>query len=111
MRPEALFHLDKTAMSIYGFDTRSLAQAIANRLEGAAASTMKNEAGDTDIRVKVAHGFTDVSSLGEMMFRSPTGARVSLGTLAEIELSRGPREIVRRRQSECYVLADLDAVP
>ncbi len=110
--PEALLHLDKTAMSIYGFDTRSLAQAIANRLEGAAASTMKNEAGDTDIRVKVAHGFTDVSSLGEMMFRSPTGARVSLGTLAEIELSRGPREIVRRRQERvAYVLADLDRVP
>jgi len=109
--PEALLHLDKTAMAFYGFDTRSLASAVSDRLEGTVASTMKNEAGDTDIRVRVTHDQETVSALREMVFQSPTGARVPLGTLAEITLHRGPREIVRRRQERvAYVMADLDRI-
>jgi len=110
--PEALLHLDPTAMAFYGFDTRTLAGAIANRLQGTDASTIKNEAGDVTIRVKVDYGQSTVSALSEMIFRSPTGARVPLGSLARIELHRGPREIVRRKQERvAYVMADLDRIP
>lgn len=109
--PEALLHLDNTAMAAYGFDTRSLASAVSDRLQGSVASTMKNESGDTDIRVRITKEQETVSALKEMVFQSPTGARVPLGALAEIAVHRGPREIVRRRQERvAYVMADLDRI-
>ncbi len=110
--PEALLYLDPTAMAIYGFDTRSLATAISNRLQGSVASNLKSDAGDLDIRVRVGDEADSVSELRTMIFQSPTGARVPLGNLADIRVERGPREIVRRRQERvAYVMADLDRIP
>lgn len=110
--PEARLYLDPTALSVQGFTPAGLASAISDRLQGKVSSTLKTEAGDVDIRVKVDTAEGAVDALRGMLFQSPTGAKVSLGSLADIRVQRGPREIVRNRQERtAYVMADLDRIP
>lgn len=110
--PEARLYLDSTALSVQGFTPAGLASAISDRLLGKVSSTLKTEAGDVDIRVKVDTAEGSVEALRGMLFQSPTGAKVSLGSLADIQVQRGPREIVRNRQERtAYVMADLDRIP
>lgn len=106
--PEILMQFDKTQLSRHGFEVQGIAGQIRQRLEGQVASTLRQDAGDVDLRVRMAYEREDVQTLRDMVLRSPGGALVRLDSLATFTESRAPREVVRQRQQRtAFVYADL----
>ncbi|MBX3728420.1 MAG: efflux RND transporter permease subunit [Candidatus Sumerlaeia bacterium] len=107
--PEARIALDRVQLARLGLDVQSVATTIRQRLEGEVAGQIKREAGDIDLRVEVDYGEETLDTLRGIVLKTATGAIVPLGNIAEITVERGPREIVRRRQTRAArVMADLD---
>lgn len=106
--PEVRLRLDKGQLSRYGLDVNSFATQLRQRLDGSTATQIRRESGDVDIRVQMDQGREGLALLEAMTLRTPTGALVRVGSLAEVETSRSPREVVRKRQQRvAYVMADL----
>lgn len=106
--PEVLLRLDREQLARLGLDVNQVANILRRRVEGEVATQIREEAGDVDLRVQVNYGTESLDTLRNMLFDSPTGARVRLGAIADFEIQRAPREIVRRSQQRiAFVMADL----
>lgn len=107
--PEVHLVLDKAQMARLGLEVQTVADTVRRRLEGEVAGQIKRESGDIDLRVEVDYGEESLETLRTMVLRTPAGARVPLDNVAHFEIERGPREIVRRRQTRvARVMADLE---
>ncbi|CAN5453454.1 efflux RND transporter permease subunit [soil metagenome] len=106
--PEVLLKLDRTQLARYGLDVNAVATILRQRIDGEVATQIKREAGDVDLRVQVAYGREDLETLRNITFKTSAGAIVRLASIADFNVVRGPREIVRRKQERvAYVMADL----
>ncbi len=106
--PEVRIVPDRRQMSQLGLDVQSVADTLRRRIEGANAGRIKRDSGDIDIVVEVDYGEETLETLRQITIRTQTGAIVPLRTIAEFEVERGPREIVRRHQERtAQVMADL----
>ncbi len=107
--PEVLLKFDKPQLARYGLDVNGVAGILRQRLDGEIATQIRRESGDVDLRVEVDYGAESLDTLRNITFKSSTGALVRLASIADLEMVRAPREIVRKRQERvAYVLADLD---
>lgn len=106
--PEIRLKLDKTQLANYGLGVNGVATILRQRLDGEIATQIRKDAGDVDLRVEMDYGQEDLETLKNIVFKSPTGALVRVASIAEIEITRAPREIVRKRQERlAIVMADL----
>lgn len=106
--PEVLLHFDKQQLARLGLEVNGVAQLLRQRIDGEVATQIKRESGDVDLRVQVDYGEESLETLGNITFKSGTGALVRLASIATFEIVRAPREIVRKRQERvAYVMADL----
>ncbi len=106
--PEVMIRLDKAQLSRLGLDVSGVGGILRQRIEGEVASQITQEAGDVDLRVQVDYGRESLDTLRNILIKSSTGALIRLEAVAEFEIVRAPREIVRRGQERvAFVLADL----
>ncbi len=107
--PEVRIVPDRRQMSQLGLDVQSIAETLRKRIEGDEAGRIKRDGGDIDIVVEVNYGEESLKTLSEITLKTPTGAIVPLRTIADFEIERGPREVVRRHQERtARVMADLE---
>jgi HAE1 family hydrophobic/amphiphilic exporter-1 len=100
--------LDRALLARYGLDVNTVAATLRRRIEGETATQIKGDTGDVDITVKVDYPSDSLNNLRNITIRTSAGALLRLESLAEFEIVRGPREIVRQRQQRvAYVMADL----
>ncbi len=106
--PEVRLKLDKTQLARYGLQVNGVATILKQRIDGSVATQVRRESGDVDLRVQVDYGEENLETLRNITFKSSGGALVRLEAIAELEIVRAPREIVRQKQERvAYVMADL----
>ncbi len=106
--PEVRVRFDKVQLAKYGLDVNSVANILRQRLDGEVATQIKRESGDVDLRVQVDYGRESLETLENIMFKSPDGGLIRLAAVSNFEISRAPREIVRKHQERvAYVMSDL----
>lgn len=106
--PEVLLKFDKTQLARYGLDVNGVAQILRQRIDGEIATQIRRESGDVDLNVKVDYGEESLETLRNITFKSGNGTLVRLASIAQLDLVRAPREIVRKKQVRvAYVLSDL----
>ncbi|MCC6546468.1 efflux RND transporter permease subunit [Candidatus Sumerlaeota bacterium] len=106
--PEVLLKFDKAQLTRHGLDVNGVAQILRQRIDGEVATQVRREAGDVDLNVAVDYGAESLDTLRNITFRSGNGTLVRLASIAQIDVVRAPREIVRKKQSRvAYVMADL----
>ena len=109
--PEVRLRLDKIQLARLGLEVEGVAASLRRRIDGEIAGQIKRESGDVDLHVEVNYGTETLDTLGDIVLKTPSGATVPLRTIAEFQIVRGPREIVRRGQERiAQVMTDLDNI-
>jgi len=110
--PELHVRYDRDGLARYGLDIRKVAELVRDAVEGAEATRLRRE--DRKIPILVRQGEADRASLDELrdLVVNPGGERpVTLGAVADLEVGRGPSEILRVGQRRVgLVTAKVDGV-
>ena len=103
--PQLQIRLDRGALARAGISVHDAAMVVETALAGSVVTTMWEGERMVPIRVKLpASEKSDLQRIAELMVPSPTGARVPLSELAEIELDDGRISIMREANSRYIAL-------
>lgn len=107
--PEVRIAVDRVRLAQLGLDVQTLADTLRRRIEGETSGRIRRESGDIDLVVEVDYGEESLQTLRDIVIRTPGGAIVPLRSIADFEVERGPREVVRRHQERvARVMADME---
>lgn len=107
--PEVRIRIDRDQMGRMGLEVQGVADTLRRRLDGEVAGAIRREVGDLDLRLRVDYGRESIDMLRNIVLATADGGRVPLGNIAEFEVVRGPREILRMDQERvARVMADFD---
>ncbi|MFC3884402.1 efflux RND transporter permease subunit [Bacillus songklensis] len=107
--PEIVVDIDREKAAQYGIGSAQVTSSINDATKGVVASRLARNGEELDIRLLVEGRFTSsISSLQNLLIKSPTGATVPLQAVADISRGQGPSQIVRtNRLREITVQADI----
>ena len=96
-QPGLRIQLDRAQLARYGLNIDDISRIIESAVGGAAIGSVFEGDRHFDIAVRYAPEWrSDISQLGQILVRTPDGAQVPLGQLAEIKVVNGPSIIMRR---------------
>lgn len=101
--------VDREKASRYGLSASQVLSAVRTSFDGQVTSRMRTGDDEVDIRLETANDFTATSdALANLTIVSPTGARVPVAAVAQIETRRAPQQITRYGQTrEVSITADI----
>lgn len=103
--PQLQIKLDRGALARAGISVHDAAMVVETALAGSVVTTMWEGERMVPIRVKLPQSEkADIDRIAELMVPSPTGARVPLSELAQIELDDGRISIMREGNSRYVAL-------
>lgn len=98
-RPELRIAADRRRVADLGLSTAQVGNTISSSVLGTVATAFRDGGNEYDIRVQLAEeARTSKEDLENIMLMTPTGKQVPLGSVADIEYSSAPREIMREDQ-------------
>ncbi|MCZ6779933.1 MAG: efflux RND transporter permease subunit [Acidobacteria bacterium] len=104
--PELQLTVHRRRAAELGLSNRDLGFAISVLVDGAKASDYKHEGKEIDLRVMARKGATHRTHLIEQMpIATPDGRLVTLGSVVDVELTRGPVQIVHRERQRAISIA------
>ena len=104
--PKVLVKFDRDALALYGLNSADLAEAIRAAFYGAKVSDVFEQQKSFAILVRYEpEQARDVSAMRATLVDTPTGARVPLGALAEINIVNGPITINRENAQRRIVVS------
>lgn len=113
--PQLLIRVDRQAIARYGINVNDVQQVIKAAVGGVEAGQIFEGVQRYDILVRYAPEFRETAeAIREILVTSPTGARLPLSEVAQVEEIVGPRQITREKNQrfitiQCNV-ADRDIV-
>jgi Cu/Ag efflux pump CusA len=94
--PKALVKFNRDALALYGLNSADLAETIRAAFYGAKVSDVFEQQKSFAILVRYEPNHArDVQAMRETLIDTPTGARIPLGALTEINIVNGPSVINR----------------
>lgn len=108
-RSELQLVVDREKASLYGLSAGQVLAAVRNSFDGQIVSRMRTGDDEVDIRLETSRDFAATSdALAGLTVVSPTGARVPVMAVAQMETHSTPQRIVRHSQTrEVSVTADI----
>ncbi|MGB9887208.1 MAG: efflux RND transporter permease subunit [Moorellales bacterium] len=99
-RPEAVVRVRPAEAARYGLTPAQVASAVRTAVQGQVATYYRVGGQEIAVRVRLPEGArSDLASLEGLLLLTPTGARVPLSSVGEIEIGQGPSTIQRRDQA------------
>jgi len=95
-RPEINVSLNRLVAGSFGLNVQQVANTIRGKLRGETVTEMRYEGEDRNIRVEYPR--TSLKELENMRIETPDGAILYLRNIANIEIVRSPKEIIRNEQ-------------
>lgn len=104
--PKALVKFNRDALALYGLNSAGLAETIRAAFYGEEVSDVFEQQKSFDIVVRYEPDQAkDLRAMRETLVDTPTGARVPLGALAEIDIVNGPSVINRENAQRRIVVS------
>ncbi|MFO7814482.1 MAG: efflux RND transporter permease subunit [Halanaerobiales bacterium] len=98
-RPEYSISIDRSLAARLGLRVRSVANTVKTVISGDVATRYEVAGAEYDVRVTLDESDKqNIEQLKNIMLPSPTGAKVPLARVANIELTEGPKQILRLNQ-------------
>lgn len=98
-RPEFLIEIDRALAARLGLRMRSVANTVKTAITGSVATQFEVAGDQYDVRVTLTEDDKrNIEQIRNIMLPSPTGAKVPLSRIANFELSKGPKQILRINQ-------------
>ena len=105
-KPELQFVLDRDKMALHGLTTAQVSSSIRNRVSGMIASQFKEEGEEYDIRVRLKEEFrSSITDLEELSIVTPTGSRIKMKELGEIQEYWSPPNIEHKRRERVVTVS------
>jgi CzcA family heavy metal efflux pump len=96
--PVLKVRFDRAAIARHGMPIRDVAQAVEAALQGVTASRVLDGRASYDLVVRLVDSEEwQLGTLGNLLVNTPDGARVPLSSLARIQRSTGPNQILREQ--------------
>ncbi|MFC0557668.1 efflux RND transporter permease subunit [Halalkalibacter alkalisediminis] len=107
--PEVTVVINRQAAASYGVGSAQIANTIGNATRGMIATRLARNGEEINVRLQVEDRYTaSVDQLEQLLIDTPTGERIPLAAVANIELGQGPSSIRRAdRLREVTVRADI----
>ena len=103
--PETKIFVNKDKASLYGLSVTDIAQTALIGLKGYVASKYKDRGEEFDIRIRLREKDRDTfEKLSRIEVHSPTGSKVTLGSVATFGKGKGPSEIRRMNQERVVLI-------
>lgn len=107
-QPEVEIELDRLLASSFGLDTEQVASIVRQKTDGEVVGDFVVEDEQRDIEMKF--GDMPLSELGGIEIENSQNALLTLGDIAKLNVTEGPRTIERRQQQRAgIVLASLSS--
>ncbi|WP_031513831.1 efflux RND transporter permease subunit [Desulfofalx alkaliphila] len=108
-RPEVQVTIDREQADLYGLSAHQILTTVNTAFDGQVVGRVRTGEDQIDIRLMYPDDFEqNQHQLASLMITSPTGARVSLGSVADITVSSTPSSITRIDQSrQISITADI----
>ncbi|HMA60326.1 MAG TPA: efflux RND transporter permease subunit, partial [Halanaerobiales bacterium] len=98
-RPEFVIQIDRALAARLGLRVRSVANTVKTAITGSVATQFEVGGDQYDVRVTLTEeDKRNIEQIKNIMLPSPTGAKVPLSRVADFELSKGPKQILRINQ-------------
>src|SRR6056297_799603 len=98
-RPEFNIQIDRALAARLGLRTRSVANTVKTAVTGSVATQFEVGGDQYDVRVTLTEeDKRNLEQIKNIMLPSPTGAKVPLSRVAQFDLSKGPKQILRINQ-------------
>ncbi|GAE35465.1 efflux RND transporter permease subunit [Halalkalibacter akibai] len=107
--PEVTVTINRQAAASFGIGSAQIASTIGNATKGLVATRLARDGDEINVRLLVEDRYTaSVNHLEQLLIDTPTGERIPLSTIAQVERGQGPSSIRRAdRLREVTVRADL----
>lgn len=104
-QPGLRITVDRSRAARYGLNIEALSRTIESALGGAAIGTVFENDRRFDLAVRYAAEYrADIQQLDRLLIRTPGGANVPLGQVAQIEVVSGPSIILRRENQRAIAI-------
>ncbi len=98
-RPELVIQIDRALAARLGLRVRSVANTVKTAITGSVATQFEVGGDQYDVRVTLTEeDKRNIEQIKNIMLPSPTGAKVPLSRVADFEISKGPKQILRINQ-------------
>ncbi len=105
-RPELKVTLDKQKIAYHGLNTATVSTYIRNRITGATAGFLKEDGDEYDIVVRLKEEDRNtITGIQDFTIPTPTGTRVKLSEIAQIEEYWAPQTIDRKSRQRYIKVA------
>ena len=106
--PQANVKIDRQKASFYNLQPANIAATVQMAINGTLVTRYKDDGNEIDVMLRYNPDDTDnLQDLENMIFTTPTGARVALHEIATISLEKGPSSITKEN-SKRYVSVTAD---
>ena len=95
-QPEVDLNIREEVAAAFGLNTQTIIRTLERQLSGEIAGELSKDQRTRDIRVKYED--IDLGQLGSIRIEAPSGAVLTLGDVADMQVIEGPREILRESQ-------------
>ncbi|MBT4139261.1 MAG: efflux RND transporter permease subunit [Candidatus Latescibacteria bacterium] len=95
-QPEVDLKIREEVAAAFGLNTQTISRTLDRQLSGEIAGELSKDQRTRDIRVKYAD--VNLKELGSLRIESTSGAILTLGDVADMQIIEGPREILRESQ-------------
>ncbi len=104
--PELRVRVDRRRAAEAGISNRDLGYVVSALTDGAKASDYQHEGDEIDLRLMVPRGPEHRTHLFEQMpLATAAGELITLGALADVDVDRGPVQILRRERQRTIKIA------
>ena len=104
--PKVLVRFNRDVMAQYGLNSADLAKTIEAAFRGTQVSAVFEQQRSFDILVRYESSFaSDVQTMRNTLVDAPTGAKVPLGVLADIQIINGPNIVNRENAQRRIVIS------
>ncbi len=107
--PELKINLDRQRIADLGLSTAQVGQVVSTSILGTAATRYREKGDEYDVRVQLQKDArTNKTDLENILIMTPMGSQIPLRSIASIEYSKAPQEIIREDQERmASVLIDI----
>ncbi|HEX9973786.1 MAG TPA: efflux RND transporter permease subunit [bacterium] len=106
--PELKINLDRQRIADLGLSTSQVGQVISTSILGSVATRYREKGDEYDVRVQLPKDArTSKTDLENILIMTPLGSQIPLRSVASIDYSKAPQEIIRQDQ-ERMVTVNID---
>lgn len=99
-RPELALVVDRAKAAQYGLSTAQIVSTVQTAMQGQTITRYKEAGEEIDVKIMFPKELREnVAHLSSIEFLTPSGLKVPLGEVAELNIEQGPTDINRRNQT------------